>query len=40
MILREKYEEWLICIVASIIFAIALVAIMCGDGDKGLLDLF
>ena len=37
---REAAEDYLICFVAAVLFAIAFVAIMCGDGDKGLVDLF
>ena len=37
---RKAAEEYLICFVAALLFAIAFVAIMCDGGDKGLIDLF
>lgn len=37
---RDKVEENFLCLVAGIILAVAFIAIMCGDGNKGLLDLF
>lgn len=40
MIKREKMEENFLCLLAGMILAIAFIAMMCGDGDKGLLDLF
>ena len=33
-------EESFLCLAAGIIMAIAIIAIMCGDGSKGILDLF
>lgn len=37
---RDNVEENFLCLVAGIILAVAFIAIMCGDGNKGLLDLF
>lgn len=31
--------EWTLYITFGLIMAISIIAIMCGDGDKGLLDL-
>ena len=31
--------EWTLYIIFSLIVAISIIAIICGDGDKGLLDL-
>ena len=36
----EKISDWILCLVAGVLFAIAFIAIHCGDGNKGLLDLF
>lgn len=38
--MKDKVEEWLLCILAGAIFAICFIATLCGDGDNGLLDLF
>ncbi len=37
---KDAVEESFLCLVAGIMLAIAFIAIMCGDGNKGLLDLF
>jgi len=37
---KDKIQENFLCLVAGMILAIAFIAIMCGDGNKGLLDLF
>ena len=37
---KDIIVENLLCLAAGIIVAIAMIAIICGDGDKGLLDLF
>lgn len=36
---NKFYENFLILIM-GLIFAISVLAVICGDGDKGLLDLF
>jgi len=35
----HDFMENLLILIAGIMFAIALLAIICGDGDKGLCDL-
>ena len=35
----EKINEYAILTVAGILFAIAVIAIICDDGDKGLIEL-
>ena len=37
---KDAVEESFLCLAAGIMLAIAFIAIMCGDGNKGLLDLF
>lgn len=37
---KNTVEENLLCIVTGIIMAIVILAMICGDGDKGLIDLF
>ncbi len=37
---KDAAEESLLCLVAGIIMAVAIIAMICGDGNKGLLDLF
>jgi len=37
---KDEIQESFLCLVAGIIMAIAIVAMICGDGNKGLLDLF
>lgn len=36
----DKREEILYCVLVGIFFAFALIGVMMGDGNKGLLDLF
>jgi hypothetical protein len=36
----EQLEEDLLCASISLLMAVAILAIVCGDGDKGLLSLF
>lgn len=40
MFKKDEIQENFLCLVAGVIFAIAFIAMMCGDGNKGLLDLF
>lgn len=37
---KVDIEENFLCLVAGILWAICFIALMCGDGDKGLLNLF
>ena len=37
---KVDMEENLLCLAAGIFLAICFIAMMCGDGNKGLLDLF
>lgn len=36
----NTFEELVICIVAGMMWAVSTIALLCGDGNKGLLDLF
>lgn len=40
MIMKKSTQETLLCIFVGIIFSIAFIATLCGDGNKGLQDLF
>ena len=40
MIRKDEIQESFLCLAAGIIMAIAIIAMICGDGNKGLLDLF
>ena len=40
MVKKDTIEESILCIAAGILFAIWFMALMCGEGDKGILDLF
>ena len=37
---KNEIEERFLCITAGILMAICFIALMCSDGNKGLLDLF
>jgi hypothetical protein len=37
---RDKYLDWMLGFVAAFLFAIILMATICGDGNCGLMDLF
>lgn len=37
---KERRIENLCCLLAGLLFAIAYIAVVLGDGNKGLLDLF
>ena len=39
MFKKEEMEESLLCIVAGILMALSFIAILCGDGNKGIADL-
>ena len=39
MIKKEDTQDTLLCLVAGLVIAIAFIAIMCGDGRLGLLNL-
>jgi hypothetical protein len=40
MKLRENMKENLLCLIAGTITAVALIALIMGDGNKGLLEIF
>lgn len=37
---KAEVQENFLCIVAGIFLAIIFIALMCSDGNKGLIDLF
>lgn len=40
LLMTKKFLENLMYFISIVVFMIAIVAITCGDGDKGLIDLF
>ncbi len=40
MFKKDTLEENFLCLVAGIMLAVIFIALMCGDGNKGLIDLF
>ena len=37
---NNNFKENMLCLLAALVFSIAFMAILCGDGNKGFLDLF
>lgn len=37
---KDKYLDWMLGFVAAFLFAVILMATICGDGNKGFLDIF
>ena len=38
--MSDRMQENILCVIAGIVFAIAFIATICGDGNRGLIDLF
>lgn len=39
MTIKDNVQENFLCLIAGILVAIAFIAIMCGDGNRGIFDV-